>query len=338
MIISNDLSSIGYNTFGIDVTIDTFIELTDKSDLRVIRKNILESGYYILGGGSNILLSQNISKPVIQVNIKGIELLKDAEEYVLVKLAAGESWHEIVLWAVAQGYGGIENLSLIPGKCGAAPMQNIGAYGVEIKDVIHAVVAYKLEDGNEYTFHREECGFGYRTSNFKTKWKDDFIITDIVLKLSKPGFHILNTSYGAIEAELQKRAISQPTIEDVSKVVISIRQAKLPYPDKIGNAGSFFKNPIISIELYENLISSYPDMPSYPVDDVSIKVPAGWLIDQCGWKGRIVGQTGTYKNQALVLVNHGKATGAEVFNLSEQIKASVLAKYQIGLEREVNVW
>ncbi len=338
MVISNDLSSIGYNTFGIDVSFGTFIELTSKSDLPIIRNKILESGYFILGGGSNILLSQDISKPVIQVNNKGIELIKDAEEYILVKLAAGESWHEVVLWSVEHGYGGIENLSLIPGKCGAAPMQNIGAYGVEIKDVIHAVIAYKLADGHEYTFHGEECGFGYRTSNFKTKWKDDFIITDIVLKLSKPGFHKLNTSYGAIESELQQRGISQPTIDDISKVVISIRQAKLPYPEQIGNAGSFFKNPIISMALYEKLISNYPEMPSYPVDNHTIKVPAGWLIDQCGWKGRVVGQTGTYKNQALVLVNHGSATGAEVYKLSDDIQTSVLAKYDIKLEREVNVW
>jgi len=341
MVISNDLSSIGYNTFGIDVSFGTFIELTSKSDLPIIRNKILESGYFILGGGSNILLSQDISKPVIQVNNKGIELIKDAEEYILVKLAAGESWHEVVLWSVEHGYGGIENLSLIPGKCGAAPMQNIGAYGVEIKDVIHAVIAYKLADGHEYTFHGEECGFGYRTSNFKTKWKDDFIITDIVLKLSKPGFHKLNTSYGAIESELQQRGISQPTIDDISKVVISIRQAKLPYPEQIGNAGSFFKNPVVSDSAAAALLEQYPQMPSYPQPDQCKKIPAAWLIDQCGFKGVRRGSLGVHKNQALVLVNYlseGGGTGAQLLALAEELRDAVWQRFSIRLEIEPRVY
>lgn len=338
MIISNDCSSLGYNTFGIDVNVPTLIEISNKQDLSSIVRKFSESKCHVLGGGSNILLTKDLEAPLLYINTKGVELIKEADDYVLVKVEAGESWHEIVLWAISQNYGGIENLSLIPGKCGAAPMQNIGAYGVEIKDILHAVSAYKLSDGHEYTFHNEECGFGYRTSNFKTIWKDQFIISDIILRLTKEGHHELNTSYGAISSELEKLGITNPSIQDISDVVIEIRKSKLPYPEEVGNAGSFFKNPIISKSQYDTLIAKYPNMPSYPVDAQHVKVPAGWLIDQCGWKGKVVGQTGTYKNQALVLVNHGSASGEEIYDLSTDIKDSVKQTYNITLEREVNVW
>ncbi len=338
MNITNNISSVPYNTFGLEVNISTLIELNSKEDFSSLHTVLQGKEYHILGGGSNVLLLNDVTAPVLHINTKGLEVIKESDDYVLVKMQAGESWHEAVLWAVAHNYGGIENLSLIPGKCGAAPMQNIGAYGVEVKDVLHAVTAYKLEDGYEYTFHNEECEFGYRTSNFKTIWKDKFIITSIILRLSKEGHHTLNTSYGAIEKELADRGIVQPTISDLSEVVIAIRQSKLPYPEEVGNAGSFFKNPIISMSLYEELVSEYPHMPSYPIDAASVKVPAGWLIDQCGWKGKVIGQTGTYKNQALVLVNHGGASGKEIYALSEDIKISVRQKFKIDLEREVNVW
>jgi UDP-N-acetylmuramate dehydrogenase len=255
----------------------------------------------------------------------------------LVKFSAGENWHDAVMWAVENNYGGIENLSLIPGKCGAAPMQNIGAYGIEIKDVLLAVYAFDTEKKQEFIFHNHECGFGYRTSNFKTIWKDKFIITEIVLKLTKPGYHIIDKSYGAIQSELDARGIGSPSIKDLSDVVIHIRQSKLPDPQELGNAGSFFKNPVISTSKFEALKSSFPEMPHYPAQD-KIKLPAGWLIDQCGWKGITEGQVGTYKHQALVLVNHGQASGEDVLNFSKKINASVEEKFGVELEMEVNVW
>ncbi len=337
MVIRNNVSSRDYNTFGIDVSIAQLIEINERKDLSFLGDRLVPD-IKVLGGGSNILLTEGISSPVVYINTKGIELIKEGEEYILAKFEAGENWHEAVMWAVKNGYGGIENLSLIPGKCGAAPMQNIGAYGVEIKDFLHAVTAFDLEHGVELTFHNEECGFGYRTSNFKTIWKGRYVITDIILKLSKSGHHKINLSYGAIRAQLDNRGIEYPTIEQVSQVVMAIRRSKLPDPAQIGNAGSFFKNPIIAMAKYQSLMLTYPDMPSYPVDDTSVKVPAGWLIDQCGWKGKVVGQTGTYKNQALVLVNHGSATGTEIYVLSTTILESVREKYGIMLEREVNVW
>jgi len=282
MIVTNGQSSKTYNTFGISVQLSTLVEINHKEELELISKRLQTQSYKILGGGSNILLTQDVQDPVLHMNTKGIEIIKDSEDYVLVRLAAGEVWHEVVMWAVQHGYGGIENLALIPGKCGAAPMQNIGAYGVEIKDVLHAVSAFNLAQGKEYVFHKEECEFGYRTSNFKTKWKGQYIITDIILRLTKPGYHQLNTSYGAIQKELEAQSLTAPTIKDVSDTVIAIRQSKLPNPSEIGNAGSFFKNPVIAKTQFDDLAMANPAMPSYPVDEALIKIPAAWLIDQCG--------------------------------------------------------
>lgn len=338
MIIKNHQSFKSYNTFGIDLPIHTLVEIVNRSDLYAIKDIIKERSPRILGGGSNILLTQPVEVPVLLMKTTGVKILKEEVGYSLVQFEAGVPWVKAVDWAVSKGLGGIENLALIPGKCGAAPMQNIGAYGVEIKDVLQAVTTYNISDGLEYTFHNSECGFGYRTSHFKSQWKDKFVVLDIVLKLTKHGHHKLNQSYGAIAAKLEECNIKAPTIADVKEIVTNIRKSKLPDPMLIGNAGSFFKNPVISSTQYAALNALYPTMPSYPVDASSVKLPAAWLIDQCGWKGKVIGQTGTYKNQALVLVNHGQATGQEIYSLSSKIKASVKEKYKIELEREVNVW
>ena len=338
MIVSNNISSRGMNTFGIDVNLSTVISLEHRDDLLALAPYLQEKEISILGGGSNVLLTQDIRQPVLLVNTQGKQVVLERETYDLIKVEAGENWHNLVLWAVEQGYGGIENLALIPGKCGAGPMQNIGAYGVEIKDVLHSVSAYNLKEGKIYTFHNTECGFGYRTSHFKTKWKDQFIILDIILRLAKPGHHLTNLSYGAIAQTLNERGVKEAGIKEVAETVIAIRQAKLPNPSEVGNAGSFFKNPVVDKSILKTIQKAQPEAPHYPVDDSRVKLPAGWLIDQCGWKGKQVGQTGTYKNQALVLVNHGSASGSEVYALSEEIQQSVHRRYNILLEREVNVW
>ena len=338
MIIETNSSSLAYNTFGIDVDFQSLIKIRDRIDLHRLMALDSFKAAKVLGGGSNVLLTRNIEEPVLLMENEGIRVIAETDSDVLVQLESGHDWHRAVLWAIDQGYGGIENLSLIPGKCGAAPMQNIGAYGIEIKDVLHSVTAIKKDNGLVYTFHNSECGFGYRSSYFKTKWKDQFIIVDIVLRLTKPGHHILNTSYGAIRDRLEEKGISQPTIAEVSETVIDIRQSKLPDPAEIGNAGSFFKNPVISQQQFNKLSSEFPTIPHYPAGEKLFKIPAAWLIDQDGWKGKVVGNTGTYKHQPLVLVNHGGASGEAVYNLSSEIKASVAAKYGVELEREVNVW
>ena len=336
MIITNNVSTRSHNTFGIDASFDTLIQIDSDEDFYYLDQ-WKDSEIKILGGGSNVLLTDDIHIPVFNINNKGFRILKDAEGYVLVNIAAGEIWHDAVLWAVNNGYGGIENLSLIPGKCGAAPIQNIGAYGVEIKDILHTVKAYDREQGVVKFFYNQECAFGYRSSNFKTIWKGQYVITDIILQLTKPNYHIINTSYGAISGELEKRGISNPNIKDISDVVINIRASKLPDPKVIGNAGSFFKNPIIDKETFEKLQTAYPNIPNYPAGE-DIKLAAGWLIDQCGWKGRVVGNTGTYKHQALVIVNHGDASGTEVKAVAQSIQKDVLEKFKINIEPEVNIW
>ena len=338
MLIHKQLRSKALNTFGIDVNLSQVISIESKEDLYYLYPHIKNQGSRILGGGSNVLMTTDIKVPVLLVENKGIEVIKEGEDYVLVSVMAGETWHDLVLWCIDKDYGGIENLALIPGKCGAAPMQNIGAYGVELKDVCHTVHAFSLVDGHEYSFFHEECGFGYRTSHFKTKWKDKYIITEIILRLTKSGSHRINTGYGAIKAELESDGLDQPTIKNVADVVIRIRQRKLPDPKEIGNAGSFFKNPVISVSSLAQIQEDHPNVPHYPIDSENVKVPAGWLIEQCGWKGKRVGETGTYKNQALVLINHGQAEGAKVLSLSEDIKQSVLDTFDIELDREVNVW
>lgn len=335
MIIRNNVSVKHLNSFGIDQVVERLIEIQDESDLHYLDLN---EDYLVLGGGSNILLTKKVNRPLVLMRNLGREILIEKEDSVLVKIGAGEIWHEVVMWAVNERFGGIENLALIPGRSGAAPMQNIGAYGVEIKDVLHTVYAFDKASGTRVAFHNSECDFAYRMSNFKTIWKDRYVITQIVLSLTKPGYHKINTSYGAIKSELEKKGIDTPNIKHVADTVVDIRKAKLPDPQVIGNAGSFFKNPIIDAEQYNELSTRYPDIVAYPSGQ-QYKLAAGWLIDQCGWRGYASDkQTGTYKNQALVIVNYGKAKGQDILTFSQEVQKSVKEKFGVSLEPEVNIW
>ena len=294
---------------------------------------------WIIGGGSNILIVQDLDRPVIIIDTKGVTTVSEDDRSIKLKVAAGENWHQFVMWAIQQGYGGVENLSLIPGKCGAAPMQNIGAYGVELSDVLVEVQTIDKRTQKSRVLSAADCQLGYRDSIFKRDLKDQVVITDIVLKLSKPGHHKLTLSYGAIQKEIDQMDVKDVTIAYVSAAVIKIRQSKLPDPTELPNVGSFFKNPIIDKDLYESLSKHHPKMPHYPTDDESyVKVPAGWLIDKSGLKGYRVGDVGTHVNQALVIVNHGTDQGRDILDFSAEIQAKVLNRYGINLEREVNVF
>lgn len=323
-----------FNTFGISAVAASFTEICSTEDLEHLSLKTTDN-YLVLGGGSNILFTQNPEGLVLKINLKGIEVVKETDQYVYVKAAAGEIWHQFVLHAIQNNWGGIENLSLIPGSVGASPMQNIGAYGVEIKDVFEELEAYHIDTKEIHTFNAEECRFGYRESVFKRHLKGRYIILSVTYRLTKNP--IINTSYGAILSELEAMGVSQPTIKDVSDAVIRIRSSKLPDPKEIGNAGSFFKNPVIAVELFNSLKEKYPNIPSYPVSATEVKIPAGWLIEQDGWKGKTIDQYGVHKNQALVLVNYGNAKGHDIFNLSTQIIGSIKDHFGIELEREVNI-
>ncbi len=289
----------------------------------------------ILGGGSNMLFTQDYDGLVLKNEIMGIELLEENNDHYFVKIGAGENWHQFVLHAIDNQWAGIENLSLIPGNAGAAPMQNIGAYGVEINHVLESVSAWHIEDGELHIFSAKDCELGYRESIFKNKVKGQYIITDITLRLNKTPK--LSTHYGAINSELERLQITSPTIRDISNAVIAIRESKLPNPKEIGNAGSFFKNPIISLKTYNKIKENHPGLVAYPVGDDQMKIAAGWLIDQAGWKGKRIKDYGVHAKQALVLVNYHQAQGKEIFQLSEDIIADIWSKYAIRLEREVNV-
>lgn len=335
MIIEN-YSLKEFNTFGINANSKYFLEANSIDDLRkgiaFFREKMVP--LFILGGGSNILLTDDFEGLTVKISLKGIEI-KEESDFYLVKAQAGENWHDLVIHLVNKNIGGLENLSLIPGTVGAAPIQNIGAYGVEIKEYIESVEALEIESGNIRTFPNEDCDFDYRYSTFKGPLKGDYIITCINLILPKQ--HNLNTSYGAIKSTLEDKGITAPTIKDVSDAVIEIRQSKLPDPSKIGNSGSFFKNPIIHHDQFQELKKEYPDIVGYSQDNNLVKVAAGWLIENAGWKGKKIGNTGTHEKQALVLVNHGNATGEEIFMHSVLIIHSVEDKFGIKLEREVNV-
>lgn len=294
-----------------------------------------KSNLLIIGGGSNILLTKDHDGFVLHNNLKGIELLNEDENYYYVRVASGEVWHEFVLHCIENNWSGLENLSLIPGSVGAAPMQNIGAYGVEIKDVFVKLEAMRIDDGSIQSFTAEQCQFGYRESVFKRKLKNEFFILNIMVKL--PKVPQLNTMYGAIEQELENMGITDPTIKDVSDAVIAIRRSKLPDPAEIGNSGSFFKNPVMPVKKAEELKETYPDLPTYPAGE-KMKIAAGWLIEQAGWKGKTLGNYGVHDKQALVLVNYGGALGTDIYQLSEDIKNSVLDKFGVELEREVNIY
>lgn len=328
-----DLSLKEFNTFGIDVSAKKIIYLNELKQLDNI-SNLRDS--FIIGGGSNILLTKDIEKTVVINQTKGICSVKEDENFIELAVASGEDWHEFVMYCIQKGYGGIENMSLIPGSVGAAPIQNIGAYGREIKDVLTYVNAVDLDTREMKKFTNEECKFGYRESIFKKSAKGNYFIVDVGIRLTKKN-HQINTSYGDIEKWLNTNQIESPKIKDVSNAVIAIRRSKLPDPNDLGNSGSFFKNPIISSTHFEDLSKKFPSIKSYPVSDQEVKVPAGWLIESLGWKGKRVGNTGSHQNQALVLVNYGNATGSEVKKLAEDIIKSVWDTYQILLETEVNI-
>ncbi|WP_336686348.1 UDP-N-acetylmuramate dehydrogenase [Chryseobacterium bernardetii] len=327
-----------YNTFGVDAQAKYFVEINSIEELRdaltFSKKNTLP--LLFLGGGSNILLTKDFDGLAIKLNLKGISEKDLNENEVLVTAKAGENWHEFVMHCLSKNYGGLENLSLIPGNVGTSPMQNIGAYGTEIKDVFVCCQVLDLENFELTTFDLEKCRFGYRDSIFKQEGKGRYIILDVTFKLTKKE-HQIKTEYGAITSELQNLGITNPTIQDVSKAVINIRQSKLPDPKQIGNAGSFFKNPTIPLVQFEDLKQKFSNIQGYPNGDM-VKVPAGWLIEQCGWKGKQIGNVASHKLQSLVIINAtGKATGKEIFDFSTEIINSVQEKFGIGLEREVNI-
>ncbi|MBL0328521.1 MAG: UDP-N-acetylmuramate dehydrogenase [Bacteroidetes bacterium] len=325
------------NTFGIDASAKYFAEFSSIQDIEELLSNpkFLNTKKLILGGGSNLLFTKNFDGIVLKNNLKGIELVKEDTDFYYVKSAAGEVWHEFVMYCIQHNYAGLENLSLIPGNVGASPMQNIGAYGVEIKDVFYELEAFHIADKKMRTFSKAECKFGYRESVFKRELKNQYIITSVTFKLFKtPQF---NTSYGAIETELKAMGIIEKSIRAISKAVCNIRNSKLPNPAEIGNAGSFFKNPEVVRGKYEFLKIKYPTIVGYELENGNVKLAAGWLIEQAGWKGKTIGEAGVHKLQALVLVNYGNAKGNEIFDLSTKVLESVKEKFGVELEREVNI-
>jgi UDP-N-acetylmuramate dehydrogenase len=334
--IQENVSLKNFNTFGVDANAKYFVEINGNADLAELFMDPQwkQIKTLVLGGGSNLLLVNDFEGLVIRINIRGIENRINHND-VFVEAGAGEVWNDLVNFCVTRGYAGMENLSLIPGSVGAAPIQNIGAYGVELQDIFLSCNAFELATGTFKTFTRQECNFGYRESVFKSDLKGQYIIVSVKFQLSLiPHF---NLSYGAIEQELNNRHITSPTIKDVSQVVSHIRVSKLPDPSTIGNAGSFFKNPVITSEQFSTLKANFPEVVNYPAGNGLVKLAAGWLIEQCGWKGKVVGNTGTWKNQALVLVNHGGAAGSEVYTFSSQIIDSVYTKFGVLLQREVNI-
>ena len=333
--IRNNISLKNYNTFGIDAKARHFISVQTVNELLEVLKLKEYPKKFILGGGSNMLLTDNVNALVIHINIKGIEIVSKNNNSVTVKVNAGENWHEFVLWSLNNDFGGIENLSLIPGNVGTAPIQNIGAYGVELKDVFVSCEAVEILTHKITSFSLKECEFGYRDSIFKRE-NGKYIITNVTFKLTANN-HALNTTYGAIDSKLNSLNITNPTIKDVSNAVISIRKSKLPDPAKIGNSGSFFKNPVVNKAYFNKLKVNFPDLPHYVVNDDEIKIPAGWLIEQCGFKGKRFGDAGVHSQQALVLVNYGNATGKEIIELAKKIQASVKAKFGVEITPEVNI-
>ncbi|UBZ12832.1 UDP-N-acetylmuramate dehydrogenase [Flagellimonas marinaquae] len=336
MNIQENISLKNYNTFGIDVKARFFVEITGLVQLQKVLELKAYPKKFIISGGSNMLLTKDIDALVVHLKLKGISIVEENENFVEVKAMAGENWHELVMWSLDQGFGGLENLSLIPGNVGTAPIQNIGAYGVELKDVFVSCAAMDVKTGELEGFDNEACEFGYRESIFKNRAKDKYIITSVVLKLTKKD-HVLHTGYGSIENELKEKGIVHPTIRDISDAVIAIRRSKLPDPKEIGNSGSFFKNPVISQKAFDRFIKKYPNAPFYEMDDDKFKIPAGWLVEQCGFKGKRFGDAGVHEKQALVLVNHGSATGKEILDLSKKIQDEVQKTFKIKIQPEVNI-
>ncbi len=333
--ISENISLKPFNTFGIDVKTKRFARFANVKGLSDILSQRNEDPLLILGGGSNILMTRDFNGLVLKNEIKGYEVISENEENVIVKVGAGEVWHEFVLKNIENNFGGTENLSLIPGSVGASPMQNIGAYGVEIKDVFVELEAFHIKTGEIHNFSHKECNFGYRESVFKREKKGEYIIVSVTYRLTKK--HKVNVVYGAILEELQKNGVAQPTIKSVSNAIIAIRSSKLPDPKEIGNAGSFFKNPVVNVSILNEIKKTHPTVPNYPAPNGKVKLAAGWLIEKAGWKGKRIKNYGVHKNQALVLVNYGNSTGAEILDLSSRIIADVENEFGVCLEREVNI-
>lgn len=328
-----------FNTFGIAVNARYFARFRSRDELGELLERRAQGHtkpLLLLGGGSNILFTKDPDAWVLKNDIPGIEIVREAGDEVFVRAGAGENWHNFVLFCIENGLGGIENLSLIPGQVGAAPMQNIGAYGVEIKDVFHELEAFHLSEKKSVVLGLKDCAFGYRESVFKKEYKNQFCITNVTFRLSRK--HAFNISYGAITQELEAMGVQELSIRAVSNAVIRIRSSKLPDPKQIGNAGSFFKNPVVDQQQFDALKVLYPAIPAYPAGAGQVKLAAGWLIEQCGWKGYRKGDAGCHEKQALVLVNYGNATGEEVYELSSEILKSVQEKFGVALEREVNIW
>jgi len=336
MQIRENISLQPFNTFGIQAYARYFAPFATVEELKELLsyKQLAINSRIVLGGGSNILLTKDFDGLVLKNEVGGIDVVLEDAEYIYVKAGAGINWHQFVLYCIENNYAGIENLSLIPGNCGASPMQNIGAYGVEIKDVFHELEAFHIEDQVIKTFSLEECQFGYRESVFKRQYKEQFVIMSVTYRLRKQP--VFNTSYGAINQELEHMGVKELSIKALSQAVINIRTSKLPDWREVGNAGSFFKNPQVSNAKYQELKELYPAIVGYPQGE-GIKLAAGWLIEQCGWKGYRKGDAGCYPKQALVLVNYGNATGKDIYALSEEIIQSVKEKFGVDLEREVNI-
>lgn len=336
MEILNNFSLKNYNTFGIEAKAEQFVAVHTVPELQTILEQNKSKIKFILGGGSNMLLTKNIEALVIHIDLKGKKIIKEDDDFVWIESQAGENWHQFVLWAIDQNFGGLENMSLIPGNVGTTPVQNIGAYGTEIKDTFVSCEAMNIENQEIRTFTKEECNFGYRESVFKNEVKDQYIITSVVYKLTKRN-HKINISYGDIAAELAKHNITNPSLEDVSNAIIAIRKSKLPDPAELGNSGSFFKNPILLKTDFEKIYQKFPEMRFFDISETEVKVPAGWLIEQAGLKGKRFGDAGVHKNQALVLVNYGNATGQEILDVSRKVQETVFNTFGIHIEAEVNI-
>lgn len=336
MEIQNHFSLRNYNTFGIEANAKQFVAVHSIEELKSVLAENKAKNKFILGGGSNMLLTKDLDALVIHIDLKGKKIVEENDDFVWVESQAGENWHEFVMWTIGANFGGLENMSLIPGNVGTTPVQNIGAYGTEIKDTFVSCSAMKIDTLEMCHFSNDECHFGYRESIFKNEVKDQYIITSVIFKLTKRN-HKINISYGDITSELEKLNIKNPTLKEVSNAVIAIRQSKLPDPKVLGNSGSFFKNPIVLKSEFEPIHKKFPDMKFYEISETEVKVPAGWLIEQAGFKGKRFGDAGVHKNQALVLVNYGNATGQEILNVSKEIQDTIFKKFGIHIEAEVNI-
>lgn len=336
MQIQSNFSLKKFNTFGVEAKAKQFVAVHSMEDLKFILEQNPNTKKLILGGGSNMLLTQDIDALVIHIDLKGKKITFENDDFVFVESQAGENWHDFVLWTLYNNFGGLENMSLIPGNVGTTPVQNIGAYGTEIKDTFEFCSAMNIKTQELVRFSNSDCHFGYRESIFKQEFKDQFVILSVTFKLTKKN-HKINSSYGDIAFELEKKNIVNPSLIDISNAVISIRKSKLPDPEVLGNSGSFFKNPILFKSDFNKIHENFPEMKFYEISETEVKVPAGWLIEQAGFKGKRFGDAGIHKNQALVLVNYGNATGQEILNVSKSIQETIFKTFGINIEAEVNI-